>query len=144
MSTGGSYISSGSITAPENIIDFDINDDPNTVGTIFSPSEPHNLDVMYRCMINNSIWMWNGTSYINAGLKKFRAVQDLSIGANVINHNFGLNSPYAVSVEVRSIAGSFITVGISTETTNSVTINSGSLITSAKITIVGWYDFYLI
>jgi hypothetical protein len=70
--------------------------------------------------------------------KKFRIVQNLSAGSNTINHNLALASPFATIVEVRNnLTGSTIEHRVTSETTNTVTINVTVPTTNSRITIIG-------
>jgi hypothetical protein len=70
--------------------------------------------------------------------KKFRVVQNLSAGNNVITHNLALASPFATIVEVRdNSTGSIINHRVISETTNTVTINIPIATTNSRITIIG-------
>lgn len=76
-------------------------------------------------------------SSITQGLKKFRAVQNLVAGNNVINHNLGLSNS-AVIVETRDNAtGSLTASSVVSETANSTTISVSNAQTNVRITIIG-------
>lgn len=53
-----------SVIPSETIVDFSVNADPNTGGTTFSPNTPATADIIYTSTINNSTWVWNGSSYV--------------------------------------------------------------------------------
>jgi hypothetical protein len=90
-----------------------------------------------------AIFMWSGTAWLpltdtDVLVKKFRAVQALVAGNNVITHNLGVLTPFAVQVEVRDNGtGAIVTARVVTETANSTTINVGAAVASARITILG-------
>lgn len=48
----------------ENIVDFAVNPNPNTAGTVFTPVQPADADVLYVSAIDYSTWKWNGASYV--------------------------------------------------------------------------------
>ena len=52
------------VPGTQNIVDFSVNANPNTAGTTFSPNLPQNADVIYTSTIDNSMWQWNGSSYV--------------------------------------------------------------------------------
>lgn len=69
--------------------------------------------------------------------KKYRVVQGLSSGNNLITHNLGLSNT-ATIVEVRdNVTGSEISVRVLSESTNSLVINVPSALTNCRITIMG-------
>lgn len=37
---------------------------PNTGGTVFTPNTPQDDDIVYTSVVNNSLWVWNGTVYV--------------------------------------------------------------------------------
>ena len=53
-----------SVIPSETIVDFSVNADPNTGGTTFSPNTPATADIIYTSTIDNSTWIWNGSSYV--------------------------------------------------------------------------------
>jgi hypothetical protein len=52
------------VPGTQNIIDFDINANPNTAGTTFSPNTPNDQSVVYQSIIDNSLWTYNGSTYV--------------------------------------------------------------------------------
>jgi hypothetical protein len=71
-------------------------------------------------------------------LKKFRVVQNLVTGANLITDNLGLIAPFARNVEVRlDSTGELIACRVTLETNNTVTITTTAPVTGARITIIG-------
>jgi hypothetical protein len=71
-------------------------------------------------------------------LKKFRVVQNLVTGANLITDNLGLTTPFARNVEVRlDSTGELIACRVTLETNNTVTITTTAPVTGARITIIG-------
>ncbi|MFM2383864.1 MAG: hypothetical protein RIQ72_436 [Candidatus Parcubacteria bacterium] len=52
------------VPGTENIVDFSVNTDPNTVGTTFNPNLPADQDIIYVSTIDNSSWKWNGSAYV--------------------------------------------------------------------------------
>jgi hypothetical protein len=52
------------VPGTQNIIDFDINANPNTAGTTFSPNTPNDQSVVYQSIIDNSLWTYNGSAYV--------------------------------------------------------------------------------
>lgn len=88
------------------------------------------------------IFHWSGTAWLpiaqTTGLQKFRVVQALAAGANVITHSLGLTTPFATEVEVRDDSnGALITARVTVEAANAVTIDVGSAVASARITVIG-------
>lgn len=71
------------------------------------------------------------------GAAKFRVVQNLVAGANVITHNLALTNT-AVIVEVRdNTTGELTVVSVTNETANSVTLTVSMAATGQRITIIG-------
>jgi hypothetical protein len=58
--------SNGSITPFDATIDFNVNTNPNTAGTTFSPNTPVSGAVLYISTIDGSQWTYNGTTYVTA------------------------------------------------------------------------------
>jgi hypothetical protein len=52
------------VPGTENIIDFSVNANPNTGGTVFTPNQQNDSDVIYASIIDNSLWKWNGSAYV--------------------------------------------------------------------------------
>ncbi len=52
------------IPGTQNIVDFSVNANPNTAGTTFVPNTPSDQSIVYQSTIDNSLWTYNGTSYI--------------------------------------------------------------------------------
>lgn len=74
------------------------------------------------------------------GTRKFGVIQALLAGANnnVITHNLALLTPFYSQVEVRdATTGALITHTLTNQTANTLTINVGAAITSARIVIIG-------
>ena len=66
---------------------------------------------------------------------KFRVVQALVPGANVIAHNLALTSTVA-QVDVRdNTSGAIITAAVTAETANTITLNVGAAVVAARITV---------
>lgn len=53
----------GTTIAPENIVEFNTVD-PNSGSPTFNPNEPEDVDAVYWSNVNESVWKWNGTSYV--------------------------------------------------------------------------------
>ena len=87
------------------------------------------------------VWQGAGTWSSQAGqagnVQKFRVVQALVVGANVVAHNLALAN-FAAVVDVRDNAtGATIAVSITAETTNSVTITVAGAVAAGRITVLG-------
>ena len=52
------------VPGTENIVEFSVNANPNTAGTIFDPNQSQDGDVVYISSIDNLTWKWNGTTYV--------------------------------------------------------------------------------
>ena len=52
------------VPGTQNIVDFSVNANPNTAGTTFVPNTPSDQSIVYQSTIDNSLWTYNGTSYI--------------------------------------------------------------------------------
>lgn len=52
------------VPGTQNIVAFSVNADPRTVGTTFSPNTQSDPSVVYQSTIDNSMWTYNGTSYV--------------------------------------------------------------------------------
>ena len=111
------------ISNEENIVDFAVNADPNTAGTTFVPNVEADTDVHYRSIINDNVWIYNGTKYvpvtsinpvITTGLLGYPSL-------NVITHNLGT---FYTSVTVREVSGQEIDVKPVGYTENTVTLQS--------------------
>lgn len=87
-------------------------------------------------------FVWNGAAWVSVkqavGVQKFRVVQALAAGNNVVVHSLGLLTPFAAEVEVRdNTTGAIISARVTVETTNSITLNVGAAVTAARITVLG-------
>lgn len=72
------------------------------------------------------------------GTKKFGITQALAAGANTINHNLGLLTPfYSHVLATDASTGTSIMVTVTSETSNSLIVTVATAITSAKIVIIG-------
>ncbi len=52
------------IPGTQNIVEFAVNNNPNTVGTTFLPNNPTDQTVIYQSTLDNSLWTYNGTAYV--------------------------------------------------------------------------------
>lgn len=91
---------------------------------------------------NGDTWIVDGTGIAiksSSAIKKSIVIrQSVIVGANVITHNFGSTGLFEVEVKVRSISGttlSDVTLPITSQTANSVTINATVAIANARIAI---------
>jgi len=77
-------------------------------------------------------------SYEVSKTSAFRVIQPLVLGPNTITHNLALSGPlFASNVEVRDNSdGSLISARVSGEGTNSLVVDVGQLVASARITVV--------
>jgi len=50
------------VPGTQNIVDFSVNADPNTLGTTFNPNTPSDPSVVYQSTIDNSMWTYNGAT----------------------------------------------------------------------------------
>jgi hypothetical protein len=95
--------------------------------------------IVYQSATQNSRLEYAKIVSLNSTPKKsFVIRQPLVIGVNTITHNFSLVTPFEVEVKVRSISGttlSEVSMPITAQTANSVSINSSTAIASARIVI---------
>jgi len=76
-------------------------------------------------------------SFLDSGAKKYRTVQNLVVGNNIINHNLALTTT-PVMLETRdNVTGSLVASRVVSETANTTTINVSSAISNVRITIIG-------
>ena len=81
--------------------------------------------------------MTASSRYVPARVNKFRVVQDLVAGDNVINNNLALTaSPTQVDV-LDNATGKETAHRITAETANSVTIQVSAAATNRRITVLG-------
>lgn len=125
------------ISVDENIIDFSVNADPNTVGTTFSPNQPTDPDVTYHSTIDDTLWIWNGTVYVPSTAPKHHFfTNSVNITAfpadTVVTHNLNSSS---VDVQVRDAAGFDTSVRVIAYSANSVTLRSSGLLSAPRIFI---------
>lgn len=52
------------VPGTQNIVEFAVNTNPNTTGTTFTPNTPSDETVIYQSTIDNSLWTYNGTTYV--------------------------------------------------------------------------------
>ena len=52
------------VPGTQNIVAFSVNANPNTAGTTFSPNTPNDISVVYQSSIDNSMWTYNGSTYV--------------------------------------------------------------------------------
>lgn len=52
------------VPGTQNIVAFSVNANPNTAGTTFSPNTPTDQSVVYQSNVDNSLWTYNGTTYV--------------------------------------------------------------------------------
>lgn len=52
------------VPGTQNIVEFAVNANPNTAGTTFNPNTPTDQSVVFQSTINNSLWTYNGTTYV--------------------------------------------------------------------------------
>jgi hypothetical protein len=52
------------VPGTQNIVEFQVNGNPNTAGTTFLPNTPNDQTVIYQSTIDNSLWTFNGTAYV--------------------------------------------------------------------------------
>jgi hypothetical protein len=108
---------------------------------------PTLTDSTTNIILNNNksyVAVWDGTKWVEESnnlkpaKQSFVVRQALVVGINTINHNFNLLTPFEVEVRVRQIVGSTlsdVSIPITAQTTNSVSITSSVAIASARIII---------
>lgn len=52
------------VPGTQNIVEFSVNANPNITGTTFNPATPIDQSVVFQSTINNSLWTYNGTTYV--------------------------------------------------------------------------------
>jgi hypothetical protein len=99
-----------------------------------------NLNTVFKDALGDTWVIDSNGDAVKAGSssKKFRIVQNLAIGANVIAHNLGLVAPFAVQVDTLDDAtGALIASRVTGETANTTTITATVASTNVRITILG-------
>ena len=52
------------VPGTQNIVAFSVNANPNTAGTTFDPNTPNDPSVVYQSTVDNSMWTYNGSTYV--------------------------------------------------------------------------------
>lgn len=125
------------ISSDENIVDFSVNANPNTVGTTFSPNQPTDADVTYHSTIDDTLWIWNGVAYVPSTAPKHHFYTNAANLAafpidTLVTHNLNSSS---TNVEVRDAAGFEVSVQVVAYTANTVTLRSAGAVLAPRIFI---------
>jgi hypothetical protein len=111
-------------------IDFSVNPNPNTAGTIFNPNTPANTSVLYISTIDGSQWTYNGTAYITAPVSADWKITG-NAGTVQTNNFIGTTDNVGLSFRTNNVIRQTITntgnvgIGITTPTNRLHVANSG-------------------
>jgi len=109
------------VTVPtfDATINFSVNANPNTPGTIFTPNTPNSTTVIYVSSIDGSQWTYNGTAYITAPVSadwKVTGNAGMSQATNFIGTTDNVGLSFRTNNQIRQTITNNGNVGIGTTT----------------------------